>query len=274
MDLNTIKTVARPRARPDIPTWQPGDAFLAGGTWLYSEPQHKITRLIDLAELNWEPLQITSAGLRIGATCTVAQLDQAVLPLEWIAAPLINQCARAFLASFKIWNMATVGGNLCMALPAGPMISLAAALDGMCTIWTADGAEREISVVEFVRAPLKNALNPGEILRRIDLPVSALTKRTAFRQISLSPLGRSGALIIGTMAADGAFALTITASTTRPIQFVFPTPPKAEDLRARIDSVLPLWAYYDDVHGTPPWRRHMTLHFAEEIRRELAGADT
>ena len=29
--------------------------------------------------------------------------------------------------------------------------------------------------------------------------------------------------------------------------------------------------YYDDVHGAPAWRRHMTLQFAEEIRRELAG---
>ena len=58
-------------------------------------------------------------------------------PSNWIAAPLVNQCCRSFLASFKIWNMATVGGNLCMSLPAGPMISLTSALDGVCTIWTA-----------------------------------------------------------------------------------------------------------------------------------------
>ena len=61
--------------------------------------------------------------------------------------------------------MATVGGNLCMSLPAGPMISLTAALDGVCTIWTPEGDERRIAVIDFVLAPLRNALEPGELLR-------------------------------------------------------------------------------------------------------------
>ena len=109
-------------------------------------------------------------------------------------------------------------------------------------------------------------------MRRIELPVDALTRRAAFRQISLSRLGRSGALVIGTLAADGAFALTVTAATPRPVKFSFAKAPGADDLRARVASALPLTRYYDDIHGTPSWRRHMTLHFAEEIRRELAGA--
>jgi hypothetical protein len=29
--------------------------------------------------------------------------------------------------------------------------------------------------------------------------------------------------------------------------------------------------WYDDIHGDPQWRRHMTLAFAEEIRQELAS---
>ncbi|HTQ82887.1 MAG TPA: FAD binding domain-containing protein [Pseudolabrys sp.] len=271
MDLNTIQAVARPRERKEFPAWQAGDAYLAGGTWLYSEPQPKLKRLIDLGTLGWAPLRVTSAGLEIAATCKIAQLDAATLPVDWIAAPLINQCARTFLASFKIWNMATVGGNLCMSLPAGPMISLTAALDGVCTVWKAAGGERKIPVADFVEGPLQNALAPGDLLRRIDLPASALTQRTAFRQISLSKLGRSGALLIGTVTRDGAFAITITASTPRPFQFSFAKPPGAADLRARIERELPLGAYYDDIHGRPAWRRHMTLHFAEEIRRELAG---
>lgn len=271
MDLNTISAVARPRGRSGLPAWQEGDAFLAGGTWLFSEPQPRLSRLIDLAGLGWEPLRVTPQGLEIAATCKIAQLDAAALPTDWLAAPLINQCARAFLASFKIWNMATVGGNLCMSLPAGPMISLAGALDGLCTIWNADGGERTIPAVDFVKAPLKNALSSGDLLRLIELPASTLTRRTAFRQISLSPLGRSGALSIGTLAAEGTFTLTVTASTPRPFQFSFPKVPSAAELRARVEHKLPPAAYYDDIHGTPAWRRHMTLHFAEEIRRELSG---
>ena len=29
--------------------------------------------------------------------------------------------------------------------------------------------------------------------------------------------------------------------------------------------------FFDDVHGTPEYRKHMTFYFAEEIRRELSG---
>jgi CO/xanthine dehydrogenase FAD-binding subunit len=272
MDLNTITEIARPRRRADLPAWRDGDAWLAGGTWLYSEAQPAITRLVDIVDLRWPALEMTELGLRIAATCKIAELDAMPLPPTWIAAPLFGQCCRSFLASFKIWNMATVGGNLCMALPAGPMISLTAALDGVCTIWTRDGNERRVSVTDFVLAPQRNALSPGELLRFIDLPVAMLRRRTAFRQISLSPLGRSAALLIGTLAPDGlAFDLTITASTPRPVRLSFAGIPSAAALHDRIEQAIPPSHYYDDVHGAPAWRRHVTLHFAEEIRAELAG---
>ena len=142
MDLNTISSVARPKSRAELPVWTAGDAWLAGGTWLFSEPQAHLHRLIDLTDLKWPALTISETGLSIAATCSVAQLDALACPPDWIASPLINQCCRAFLASFKIWKTATVGGNLCMSLPAGPMIALTAALDGVCTIWKADGSEQ------------------------------------------------------------------------------------------------------------------------------------
>jgi CO/xanthine dehydrogenase FAD-binding subunit len=272
MDLNTVTDIARPRRRADLPLWRDGDAWLAGGTWLYSEPQLAVTRLIDIVDLGWPAFEMTERGLRLAATCKIAELDAMTLPPTWIAAPLFGRCCRAFLASFKIWNVATVGGNLCMALPAGPMISLTAALNGVCTIWTRDGGERRVAVVDFVQGPQRNALAPGELLRFIDLPDSMLRRRTAFRQISLSPLGRSGALLIGTLAPDGsAFELTITASTPRPIRLSFAGLPSRAALRDRIEQDIPPARYYNDVHGSPAWRRHVTLQFAEEIRAEFAG---
>jgi CO/xanthine dehydrogenase FAD-binding subunit len=272
MDLNTIDEIARPRRRADLPTWSTGDAWLAGGTWLFSEPQVKVSRLIDIADLGWPALETTDQGLRIAATCKIAELDGMAFPSHWTAAPLVNQCCRSFLSSFKIWNMATVGGNLCMSLPAGPMISLTAALDGTCVIWTLDGAERRVGVIHFVLGPQRNALKPGELLRAIELPISSLRRRTAFRQISLSPLGRSGALLIGTLSPDeGSFALTVTASTPRPVRLSFTRLPSREALRERLEAEIPPQGYYNDVHGAPAWRRQVTLQFAEEIRAELSG---
>src|SRR5580698_7537095 len=265
MDLNTITEIVRPRRRAELPVWQAGDAWLAGGTWLFSEPQPSLDRLIDIVDFGWPALQITEQGLQIAATCKIAELDGVTLPSNWTAAPLFNQCCRSFLASFKIWNMATVGGNLCMALPAGPMISLCVALDGVCSIWTPDGGLRQLAVLDFVEGPLQPALEPGEVLRRIDLPLDALTRRTAFRRISLTNLGRSGALLIGTLSRAGALSLTVTASTRRPVRLSFAGIPTESEIIDRIAAEIPTSLYYDDIHGLPDWRQHMTFEFAKEI---------
>jgi CO/xanthine dehydrogenase FAD-binding subunit len=272
MDLHSISHISRPSKADELGPFGPGDAWLAGGTWLFSEPQPQLTRLIDLQGLGWPPLTVGADGLTLAATCTIADLDALQAPADWLAAPLIGQCCRSFLASFKIWNMATVGGNLCMALPAGPMISLCVALDGRCTILTPDGGERSMSALDFVRGPQQPALERGEILRSIHLPLAALRSRTAFRRISLSPLGRSGALLIGTLAADGRFALTVTAATCRPLQATFAACPDPATLSEWLADEIPAASYYDDVHGRPDWRRHMTAEFAAEIRAELAEA--
>jgi CO/xanthine dehydrogenase FAD-binding subunit len=272
MDLNTIAEVARPRSRGELPVWTAGDAWLAGGTWLFSEPQVHLNRLIDLTELKWPALTICENTLSIAATCTIAELDALPSPPDWFASPLINQCCRAFLASFKIWKTATVGGNLCMSLPAGPMISLTAALDGVCTIWQADGGERKVQAADFVTGNQENVLNPGDLLRQIDLPLAALRRRSAFRQISLTPVGRSAALLIGSVASAGTFPLTVTASTKRPVRLSFAKIPGANELREAIRTSITDDLYHDDFHGKPDWRKHMTLRLAEEIRAELAGA--
>jgi CO/xanthine dehydrogenase FAD-binding subunit len=270
MDLNTITEVTRPRTRADLPVSAAGDAWLAGGTWLFSEPQVHLKRLIDLTDLKWPALTISGNGLSIAATCTIAQLDALACPPDWLAAPLISQCCRAFLASFKIWKTATVGGNLCMSLPAGPMISLTSALDGVCTIWQADGGARTIAASDFVTGNQSNVLKQGELLRQIDIPLAALKRRSAFRQLSLTPVGRSAVLLIGSVAGDGVFALTVTASTKRPVKLSFMQIPDAAELHAAILKAVPDDLWHDDTHGKPFWRKHMTLRLADEIRGELA----
>jgi CO/xanthine dehydrogenase FAD-binding subunit len=254
VDLNTIEEVTDATG-----AWRPGDAWLAGGTWLFSEPQPHLTRLRDLTTLGWPPLTVTPDGLEIAATCTIAELYAFTVPPGWNGA-LFRQCCEAFLASFKIWNVATVGGNLCAALPAGPMISLTAALDGRCTIETSDGGQRQVPVIDFVTGAGTTVLAPGEYLRSVVLPANALTRRTAFRQGSLYRLGRSAALVIGHTDPDGV-VLTVTASTARPVRLRYGGP-------ADLDAAIP--EYYDDVHGLPEWRRHLTLRYAAEIDTELA----
>jgi len=275
MDLHTITALRRPHSADEVRDWSAGDAWLGGGTWLFSEPQPATETLIDLGGLGWPSLENSEDGLTIGATCRVAELAGFVQPAvpggSWRALPLFHACCNSFLASFKIWNAATVGGNVCMSLPAGPMISLTAALEGVCTLWPRDGAPRTFPVTEFVTGNHSNVLRPGELLRSIHLPAATLRRRTAFRHASLTKLGRSAALLIGTLDVTGPFVLTITAATDRPVQLRFVTMPDRATLHAALASI-PEARWFGDVHGSAAYKRHVATHFAAEIRSELEGA--
>jgi CO/xanthine dehydrogenase FAD-binding subunit len=270
MNLNTIAHVKRPKSFDEI-EWRDGHAFLAGGTWLFSEPQVATDTLVDLQQLGWPPLTVTPAGLEIAATAKIVDLHKFEAPAEWRAAPLFQQCIDAFLMSFKIWNAATVGGNLVMSLPAGAMISLTAALEGVCTLWPQNGKPREVPVVDFVTGMHANVLQKGELLRSILLPTSALKKRTAMRQVSLTKFGRSAALIVATVGDNGQdFLLTVSAATPRPVHLRFAKTPSAAELHRAIDERLPPDAWFHDVHGSAPYKRHITFYLAEQIRAELS----
>ncbi|GIM93335.1 FAD binding domain-containing protein [Paractinoplanes toevensis] len=259
MDLNTVTEVISP-AEPG--QWRPGDAWLGGGTVLFAEPRPHLSRLLDLAAAGWPALTLRDDVLEIAATCTIAELAAAGYEIA-------RQCCQAFLASFKIWNMATVGGNLCAALPAGPMIALGAALDGVCLLLGPDGA-REVPVADFVTGDGTTVLAEGELLRSITVPASALNAPFALRQGSLHTHGRSGVLLIGRRTLDG-LSLTVTAATKRPYVLRFPSMPSAEVVQIALTERIPIDAYVSDIHGLPAWRRHLTRRYAEEIRQELAA---
>jgi CO/xanthine dehydrogenase FAD-binding subunit len=270
MDLNTVADVVRrPADRPGA-NWRAGDAWLAGGTWLFSEQQPALRRLVDLTTLGWDSLVASEAGLEIGATCTIRDLYALAAPDRWRAAPLFTASCEAFLASFKVWNSATVGGNICMSLPAGPMITMTVALEAVYTLWATDGSERTVDAADFVTGNHGNILGPGEILRRIEIPTSALRKRHAHRRFTLTQLGRSTMFVIATQSADTTdLLLTVTAGTTKPVRLSFGSMPDAETLQESIDAI-PEDVWFDDPNGTPDHRRHLAKHYAEEIRVELS----
>ena len=93
------------------------------------------------------------------------------------------QCADSLLASWKIQRIATIGGNLAMALPAGPMTSLAVALDASLVLWTATG-ERTVRAVDFVTGVRTTVLRPGELIRAIESRFRAEHRVPAHRALA------------------------------------------------------------------------------------------
>ena len=253
MDLSNVATLRAARERADLEL-TPGEVVLAGGTWLFSEPQPAVTGLVDLGTMGWPAWEELDGVLRIAATCTIEQL----LAAPWgAAADLARQCADSLLMSWKVQHVATVGGNVCLALPAGAMISLTAGLGATVVIWTPEGTERREPVAEFVRDAGITSLRPGEVVRAVDVPTDALVAPTAFRRIALTSLGRAASVVVGVGSR-----ITVTAATRRPVVL------DASDLEAGLDAID---CWYDDLHGPPDWRAHVTRLLAHDVLQELGG---
>ncbi|WGL52623.1 FAD binding domain-containing protein [Nocardioides sp. BP30] len=271
MDLAMVTSYRVPRTRTEL-SLTPGERVVGGGTWLFSEPQPDVNGLVDLQGLGWPVWEeLPDGGVRIGATATIAQLLAAPWPdapwPEASAQRLAAQCADALLMSFKVQRAATVGGNLALALPAGAMIALTAALGGEVVVWRA-GGERRQPVEAFVVGPGATTLATGEVIRAIELPGSSLRARTAFRRLALSEHGRSGIVVVGRRDAGSSdVTITITGATGRPVVLRLPADATPADVRA-LTRRIEVW--YEDPHGAADWKAAVSTAFAEEILAELA----
>ncbi|MDQ0742766.1 CO/xanthine dehydrogenase FAD-binding subunit [Clavibacter sp. B3I6] len=273
MDQPTVRSVLPARTRADLAALGPAVAALAGGSGIFAEPHPHLIGLVDLQTLGWPSLTVTDDGLEIAATCTIAEVAGIAERDGWRAHPLFLRACTALFGSTKIWRVATVGGNICSALPAGPMTALAAALDADALIWRAATDEvpahdERMPVAELVTGDRTTALQPGDVLRSIHVPAASLRARTAFRKIALSPIGRSGSVVIGRLDEDGAFTLCVTGATLRPELLRYPGLPAAGALA---DDVRAIGSWFTDAHGAADWRRAVSALLAEEIRAELAG---
>ncbi len=159
-----------------------------------------------------------------------------VAPTEWRALPMIEQAANALLASFKIWNTATVGGNICRSFAAAAMTSLAVGLDGMAEIWCPDGSGRRLPIAELITGNGTNSLAEGEVLRAIWFPAHALCSMALLRKIALAEHGRSGSVVTGRLDEDGRAVFTITAATLTPQVLRFDELPDAAALASALEQ--------------------------------------
>ena len=162
--------------------------------------------------------------------------------------------------STKIWGAATVGGNVCLALPAGAMTSWLAGLGATGVVLGPQGSRRE-PVAELVRDVRRTSLAPGEVLRSLELDLAVLRRPAAVRRFALTSMGRSGGVVVGRPVGEDVL-VTITAATPRPV--VLTVRPGAVD--AAVDTVRD---WYDDPHGAPDWRAAQTRRCVHEIVEEL-----
>jgi len=287
VDLIDVGDVLRPQSESEIPAWRPGDAYVAGGTWLFSEPQPGIRRLIDLTDIPRTPLEQTSDGLRIAATCTYEELESNTQILGR-AAPLFSRAIRTLSSSFKTYGVATVGGNLCLAYAKSMMAPVCCALGATYELATPEGGRRHVAATQFQTGARETVLRPGEYMRAVFIPAAATRGSYALRAHSYSPTSHATAMVIAVREPSpsgngsrppGRAALVVSAAVTHPVRVELSIGSGGADAGEVADAgdaaeaaevaeaavrVCDDYPMLDDAHGSAEYRTAVLRHLAEE----------
>jgi carbon-monoxide dehydrogenase medium subunit len=132
--------------------------------------------------------------------------------------PGIHDAAMS-LAADQVRNLATVCGNLCMAVPSADTAPVLLALDARLRV-ASSGGERVVSLREFFLAPRETVLEPTEVVTAIEVaPPGPGAGSASLRQggrASLSlPMASAAAVVSmdGPVCRQAAVALGAVAAT-------------------------------------------------------------
>ena len=129
----------------------------------------------------------------VGAATTAADLIRD--PVVAQHAPILARVADR-LASAQVRNLATVGGNVANASPAGDLINPLLLLDARLVLASADG-RRAVPIDEFFRGPGETVMRPDELLveARFDIPPPARVFR--FEKAGTRPAMECSVVTVG-----------------------------------------------------------------------------
>jgi len=258
MDLYNVETYLRPKSLTEVSDWQSDWNWLAGGTWIFNEVQPQVKTLVDMQRLNWSEIEVTADGLSIGATCIQNDLLDFSFPAAWTATEALKDAVRE-LASFKLSHAATVGGNVCLALSASTFAPTMVALNAEYEIWRPNNEPYLVNAVDFQTAPQQTILQPGEVLRKIKIPLGNLAQwQTSFKRMAVYTSGYAIAIVVTAYHPETQqVRFGISGSVKSPQLIKFDTVPTPEQIVGVIRE-LPLHVYLDDERGSATYRRHIT----------------
>ena len=228
------------------------------GVW---QPRYvvDIRRIASLARISYT----NSRGLRLGPTVKIQDLE--THPAITGRYPALAAAATSF-AGVQVRNLATVGGNICNASPAGDTLPALLAFDAECRIVGPEG-ERWLPLTSLFVGPGRTALQQAEVLAEVRLPPPAPNSGSLY--IKHSP---RGAMDIATLGVASVVSLENDGQTCRnaaiALGAVAPTPIRASEaerllngntvtpelIREAADAAQRAATPIDDIRGTAEHR--------------------
>ena len=268
MDLYSVKTYLQPQSLAEVADWRSDWNWLAGGTWIFNEAQPHVETLVDMQWLDWSAIEVTPAGLTVGATCIQNNLLDFSFPADWQASEALKDAVRE-LASFKLSYAATVGGNICLALSASTFAPAMVALKATYEIWRPNGDPYVVSAADFQTAPQQTRLQPGEVLRSIKISATNLTGwQTCFKRMAVCTAGYAIAIVVTAYHPQTQqVRFGIGGSIPAPRLVEFESVPTAE----QIAEIFQNQPFLNDERGSAAYRRHITQVLMQRGITELTA---
>jgi xanthine dehydrogenase small subunit len=260
-------------------TWRP----IAGGTDIMVElagDGAAAKGLLDLTGIEeLRGIRVDGDRLVIGATATYTDLRRSPLVADHL--PAIAELSAVFGAT-QLQNMATLGGNVVNASPAGDSLPLMLAAEAVLVVGGVDG-EREIPAASFFTGYRRTALRPGELLLRMEFPVGG-GRRLRYRKI-----GTRRALALSKVALAVAWREDEGSPAWRDVRVAVGTitevPIRAPSAEAVLEGAVPgaevaeraAVAVLEDIHprdglrSTAAYRRSATARVLRRMVLDAAG---
>ena len=254
---------------------------LAGGTafsLLYREGLIRPRRVVGLRRLgDLQGIQARDDGLWIGALATHRSIERSAVVRA--AHPSLAD-AFATIATVRIRNQATVGGNLAHADPAQDPPVILSALAAVVHVAGPGGTRRTVPVDELFVDYLATVLEPGELIVGILVPPAEAGTRSGYHKFlprSADDYATVSVAVsvrlddVGLVAAARIALGGVGSTPIRPLAAeaaligARPDQPRLGEVAAMVrDAVDPL----DDSRGSAAYKREMA---AVWVRRALEG---
>ncbi len=158
---------------------------IAGGTDLLVEKPDDVECLVDISRLplNYIKRDKLTFGVKIGSLTTFRRIEKSPLfnDAKHKVFNILAEAARK-IGYVTTRNMATVGGNICNAVPSADFPPVLIALDATVKIFGPNG-DRIVPLEEFFLGVRKTVLNCDELLLEVQVPRPAPLSGGAFLKL-------------------------------------------------------------------------------------------
>jgi CO/xanthine dehydrogenase FAD-binding subunit len=216
------------------------------------------------------------AAVRVGALVTITELLESALVRERLG--MLWQACDHF-ASDQIRNVATVGGNLCNASPAGDTLVPLLALNArVVLVAKPNGAlqSRRVPLAEFLLGPGRTCRAPAELLAAVEVPLPPAGFAGEFYKHGTRPgldiaaisiaagACREGAVLRDVRVAFGAVAPTVIRAP-RTEAALEGRAPEAATLEAAVHAALEEIHPISDLRASDWYRRELIRNMLKRV---------